>query len=399
MNNLKQIFILVILFYSCSNKQTRQNLEKNPSFGSETFLSDFIKIDSSEIISKAEFFLTQIPVPITTFVSKRSQGGIHDFYSEGDYWWPNPNDLEGPYIRKDGYTNPANFNHHRKAMRDLNMWVSHLVAAYYITNEEKYAIHALNHLQAFFLDPNTMMNPSLLYAQAIKGLHSGRGIGIIDTIHLIEVAQAIKKLIEKDFLKAPEKEGLKKWFEDYATWLNTHPYGLDEKDHGNNHSTWWATQMAAFASLAERPDLSQVAIVQFKKLLSVQMAEDGSFPDEMERTKPYNYSLFNLEGYAILCHIISENGENLWNYKSTNGTLEKAWNFMLPFIEQKSSWIKEPDIDHFDELPIQSCGLLFAGIGLKNEQMLITWSKLNPEKKSEEIIRNFPLWQPILWLN
>ena len=35
------------------------------------------------------------------------------------------------------------------------------------------------------------MNPHLLYAQAIKGRFTGRSIGIIDTLHLVEVARAI----------------------------------------------------------------------------------------------------------------------------------------------------------------------------------------------------------------
>ncbi len=50
--------------------------------------------------------------------------------------------------------------------------------------------------------------------------------------------------------------------------MNIHEYGLKEKDHGNNHSTWWAAQLAAFAHLAEREDLMDVARSQFKKLIS-----------------------------------------------------------------------------------------------------------------------------------
>ena len=97
------------------------------------------------------------PVPITNSICERSAGGIHDFYSEGDYWWPNPDDPDGPYIRRDGKTNPENFTAHRKAMRNLNQWVSALVAAYKVSGEEKYAAHALKHLNAFFLDPETLM--------------------------------------------------------------------------------------------------------------------------------------------------------------------------------------------------------------------------------------------------
>ena len=34
----------------------------------------------------------------------------HDYFSEGDYWWPDPKNPGGPYIRRDGFSNPANFN-------------------------------------------------------------------------------------------------------------------------------------------------------------------------------------------------------------------------------------------------------------------------------------------------
>jgi hypothetical protein len=47
------------------------------------------------------------------------------------------------------------------------------------------------HLKAWFVDSATMMNPSLQYAQAVKGLFTGRNYGIIDTIHFMEVAQGV----------------------------------------------------------------------------------------------------------------------------------------------------------------------------------------------------------------
>lgn len=385
---------LLLISAACesSSKQIQSAGGKKAPFAMEE-----MELDTHAIVYLADKYLQQLPVPITHFSSPRSAGGIHDFYSEGDYWWPNPEDVDGPYIRRDGQSNPDNFVAHRKAMRNLNQWVAALVAAYQITGNEKYAAHAVRHLVAFFLDEATLMNPSLLYAQAIKGKVTGRGIGIIDTIHLIEVAKAIEVLARLGYLQGTQLKGLKNWFNEYATWLNTHPYGLDEKDHGNNHSTWWAAQLAAFAHLAERGDLMAVARQQFKKLLPEQMAADGSFPDELSRTKPYNYTLFNLEGYAVLCRIASTKEENLWAYEGATGSLEKAWAFMLPYIKDKSEWIKPPDVEHFDELPIQSPGLLFAALAYQHEDWLDTWKSLSPARKSEEIIRTYPIWQPTLW--
>ncbi len=58
---------------------------------------------------------------MTAAGSPRSAGGKHDFFSEGDYWWPDPKNPDGPYIQRDGMTNPDNFVEHRKAMIRLSL--------------------------------------------------------------------------------------------------------------------------------------------------------------------------------------------------------------------------------------------------------------------------------------
>jgi hypothetical protein len=358
-----------------------------------------VDFDIDSIVEEANRYLNQAPVPLTDFYAARSAGGLHDFYSEGDYWWPDPAAPEGAYIRRDGQSNPDNFTAHRIAMRDLSRWVAALVAAYKISGEEKFAAHALAHLKAWFIAPATMMNPSLLYAQAIKGRVTGRGIGIIDTIHLIEVAKSIQVLAELGYLEEQDFQDFQHWFKQFVTWMTTHPYGIDERDHGNNHSTWWAAQVAAFADLTHREDLLELSRQQFKKLLSEQMDEQGAFPEELSRTKPYSYSLFNLEGYAVLAHIASTEEDNLWNYQTAKGSLLKAFQFMIPYVKDKSEWIKPPDVQHFDELPIQSGGLLFASLAYHKSEWLATWQHLSPEVTVPEIDRTYPIRQPILWVD
>lgn len=396
MTKISILITVITLFLSCKSDSTVSNKPKSTIERQEVL--KYLKNEDAGIIANADRFLNQPPVPITTFKSERSAGTIHDFYSEGDYWWPDTDNPAGPYIRKDGLTNPENFVDHRQAVRNLNEWVSTLVAAFKITKDVKYANHAIAHLRAFFLDESSLMNPNLLYAQAIKGKHTGRGIGIIDTIHLIEVAKSILVLIDENQLPEEDKSGLKKWFNDYATWMNTHEYGLDEKDHGNNHSTWWAAQLAAFAELADRADLMDVARDQGKKLLSAQMESNGGFTDELTRTKPYIYMLFHLEGYATLCHIASDKTHDLWNYKGKNGSVKKAWDYMMPYIKDKSTWPFPPDVSHYDEVPIRSVGHLLAALAYDSPEYISIWKMLSPEKKSEEIKRNFPYFQPKLWI-
>src|SRR6266508_2047634 len=108
--------------------------------------------DRPRVLKAANQYLKEAPITITASSSPRSAGGPHDFFSEGDYWWPDPKNPGGPYIQRDGMTNPDNFTRHREYMVRLSRIVPALAAAYQLTGERKYAAHAARHLRAWFVD-------------------------------------------------------------------------------------------------------------------------------------------------------------------------------------------------------------------------------------------------------
>jgi hypothetical protein len=230
----------------------------------------------SHILAEARWAMQQQPVTVTAQTSTRSAGGKHDFFSEGDYWWPDSTNPQGPYIQRDGMTNPDNFVAHRQAMIRFSRIVGALASAYVITRNETYARQAFRHLNAWFVDSATRMNPSLLYTQAIKGRATGRGIGIIDTIHLMEVAQGLRVM---QTAKSSDKRvvtAVHQWFANYLVWLTTHPYGKDEMNAKNNHGTCWVMQVAAFAQLTKNDSLLAFCRNRYKTvLLPDQMVADG----------------------------------------------------------------------------------------------------------------------------
>src|SRR6266404_7334692 len=116
---------------------------------------DLIAIDRARILKAAQQYLKEKPVTITSASSPRSTGGPHDYFSEGDYWWPDPKDPNGPYIERDGISNPDNFNTHRLALIRLSLHVPALVAAWLATRDARYARHAAEHLRAWFVDDAT----------------------------------------------------------------------------------------------------------------------------------------------------------------------------------------------------------------------------------------------------
>jgi len=288
----------------------------------------------AEIMSQAAWAMEQPPATVTDFVCPRSAGGKHDFYSEGDYWWPDPDHPDGPYIQRDGMTNPDNFVAHRLAMIRFSRVVGSLASAYKITGDEKYARQAFRHIDAWFVNPATRMNPSLEYAQAIKGRATGRGIGIIDTVHLMEVTQGIRVMEKAQAADAKVVSAAKDWFRQYLKWLTSHQYGQDEMKAKNNHGTCWVMQVASFARLTGDHELMNRCRDRFQTvLLPEQMAADGSFPLELRRTKPYGYSLFNLDAMAMICQILSDDTHDLWDYQTPDGkSVRKGISFLFPSV-------------------------------------------------------------------
>ena len=358
------------------------------------------EIEKNRVLKNADSFLTQNPITITATVCNRSAGKQHDFYSEGDYWWPDEQNPTGPYIRKDGLTNPDNFTAHREALIGLSQISGALASAYVLTNDEKYAQQLSVHLRAWFINESTKMNPNLLFAQAIKGIATGRGIGIIDTVHLVEVTKAIQAIENSGALSATDLEAIKLWFSNYLNWMTTHEYGISERDNGNNHSVCWTLQVAAFADLIGDEKSKDFCRNFYKKsLLPNQMDKDGSFPLELKRTKPYGYSLFNLDAMASICQILSTKQDNLFNFTTSDDkNLELGMKFIIPYIENKSLWPYQKDVMYWDEWPVRQSSLLFSGLAFNKKKYLTLWATLKSDITTPEIIRNMPVHYPIIWI-
>jgi len=350
------------------------------------------------VLSAADAYLHRAPQTITAFRAARSAGGVHDFFSEGDYWWPDPAKPDGPYIRRDGESNPANFVEHRRAMVRLSIEVPALTAAWLLTKEARYAEQARHHLRAWFVEPETRMNPSLTYAQAIHGVTTGRGTGIIDTIHLVEVVRAVETLRSGGVMPADEFAAIRRWFSDYTAWLTTSKNGVEERDARNNHGTCWVMQVAAFASLTGDTSQLEMCRRRFKDVLvPQQIAADGSFPLEIERTKPYGYSLFNLDAMATTCEIL---GDDAWTFELADGRgMRRAVAFMAPYIRSRAAWPHGKDVQYFDEWPMRHPSLLFAGVAFHRTDYLELWQTLKADSDVEEVVRNFFIRQPLLWVH
>ncbi|HXI83524.1 MAG TPA: alginate lyase family protein [Verrucomicrobiae bacterium] len=362
---------------------------------------DVAAIDRERILKAANVALGLEPLAITKFRTKLSEGGPNDFYSNGDYWWPDPTKSDGlPYIERDGESNPDNFSQHRLAMRDLRDAVAALAAAYKITGDDRYVTKAVELLRVFFLDPQTRMNPHLKYAQAIPGKTPGRGIGIIDALHLIEVPFAIQAMQKSSAFPPEVLAGLKQWFGELAEWMITSKNGREEAGTKNNHTVAFYLQLAVYAGFTGDEAKLAECRRQFKEVfVPNQMAADGSFPAELKRTKPYGYSIFQLDNMATLCQVLSTDHDDLWTFELADGRgIRKAMAYLYPFLADKSQWPLKPDVQAWADWPSRQPSLLFAGLALGQQPYLDLWRNLPPDPTNLEVRRNIAITQPVLWV-
>lgn len=360
---------------------------------------DLAAHERARLERQAEGVAAVAPVTLVTARNPRSAGGAHDFSSEGDYWWPDPANPDGPYIQRDGLSNPDNFVAHRTLMLDFARTVGTLSASYQVSGNERHAAAAVRQLEAWFVAPETKMAPHLLYAQAIKGRSTGRSIGVIDTLHLAEVALAVEALRGSEALTPEKDAAITGWFRDYLTWISTHPYGVEESKAKNNHGTCWTLQAACFARLVgDREMLAECRRRLVEVHLPDQMAADGSFPQELRRTKPYGYSIFNLDVMAAVAVVLSTPGEDLMKFTLADGrSLVRGVEFLAPFIADKGKWPGKPDVMYWDEWPVRQPFLLWGAESASRNDWLEWWKTLEADPQVMEVRRNFPVREPVLW--
>lgn len=362
---------------------------------------DLRAIERRRVIPQARAMLAEPPRTIAAIPAPRSPAGRQAYYSEGDYWWPDAANPGGAYIRRDGRSNPDKFDGHRDALIRFGRIVPMLAAAWDLTGETRYAAAAIAHLKAWFVDPATRMNPDLQHAQAIIGVNTGRAIGVIDTLQIVEVARAASLFARRNAPGyAAVRKSVEDWFARYLDWLTTSSFGTEERDEKNNHGTCWLLQAASFAAVAGRGDILDFARGRLKTvIIPGQIAPDGRQPLELARTKPYAYCLFNLDVLAASAWLLSEGKDELIGWRTPDGrSIGQAIAFMAPYIADKSKWPFAKDIEYFDGFPVRHPALLFGARALGRPDWLRIWSSLNPDPVVGEVIRNFPVRQPLLWV-
>ena len=327
----------------------------------------------------------------------------------------NPPDLNANWVYCDGAENDASVNPQKYtgypngiSLMDITRKnVENLSTAYAITGKQKYASKASDLMRTWFLDPKTKMNPNFAFAQAFpneayvqcnsqsdikqhcdqvykngtvlkdggtcqNGIDSSTGKSNsactgyaasktdgapIYGNELIQFLDSEKMLEGSKTWKKSDTEGFKSWMKQYLSWLDG-PMGQHEFVLGNNHASWYLTQKAAILTYLGDPASMKAAksvVEQAKTLINTQIWSNGAMPYELERTRPLQYSFFNLDALTKIAELGKKVGVDLWNYQGTQGgSLKKAMDYMAPCVTKVNTNCPVPLDQKFSQAELAS---------------------------------------------
>jgi hypothetical protein len=287
-------------------------------------------------------------------------GDKHDYMSLAPYHWPDPNKTDGlPYIRKDGQTNPEVKDYKDKEyLPKLCGDVHTLALAYYFSGDNMYAEHATKLIRVWFLDAATRMNPNLNFGQAIKGVTTGRGAGLIDTRHFVKLIDAIGLIRNSKYWTGNDQQQMQQWASEFLHWMQTSKNGVQEMNTKNNHAVWYDAQRLALALYIDSVQLAKQIVQKAAERLDQQIDDRGLFPEELTRTISLHYSTFVMSAFFNIANMAQHTGFDLWSHVTPSGkSLKKAFQVLKPYIAQEKEWegqqIKQFSYEDGYELLIQ----------------------------------------------
>lgn len=304
------------------------------------------------LLKEASSHLAPQPDSVVNKTRTPPSGDKHDFFSIGNYSWPNPKTADGlPWIRRDGHVNPENGgpDYDKRRYAVMRIRTNALALAWFYTGDERYAAKAADVLRTWFLATATRMNPNFNYSSALPGVYDGMAIGVIEGAELVGLLDSVKLLAHSQSWTSDDNAGLRQWFHDYTTWLMESPFGREELRSNSNHGLWYDAQIAAFSIYSGDGGRAREAVLRGRERISQQMANDGSLPQELKRNRSLNYSIYALRALTALARCADIIGEDLWHYQTSDGRgLEKGMAFIVPYLADEKNWTwqsldKEPN--------------------------------------------------------
>lgn len=319
-------------------------------------------------------------------------GDIHDYFSLSPYWWPDPTKPDGlPYIRRDGETNPErDLISDRKPIEQMVHDVGILSRAYYFSGQEKYSRFASKLLRTWFLDQETKMNPNINHGQMRRGHNLGHQGGIIGTRRFCLLVDSIGLLESSSSWTSQDQAALKDWMNDFIDWLIIHPFGGRERGAANNHGTSYDMQVISLALFTGREKLAKLVLENYTRdRIRTQIEPDGAQPQEIRRTKGWNYCVENIKYFFRIARMAKKIGVDLYEENpDDHGGIKDAVEWLLPYTSRENNWPYQQITEWQPERFAQT--LHIASAVYQDDKMRKTLEKIGWETPDLEEYLNIP---------
>jgi hypothetical protein len=174
----------------------------------------------------------------------------------------------------------------------------------------------------------------------VPGIKELRSSGIIEGNRLRRVVDADGLLQGSKAWTESDSKALKAWFGELLRFLLESDMGRMEANQPNNHGTWYGVQVVTYALYFGDTDLAKQQLKRhgFDRIKS-QIQLDGSQPYELERTRAFDYSRFNILAFIELAMLGERVGVDLWSYQTDDGrSIRKAIDWLIPYATGEKEW-------------------------------------------------------------
>lgn len=400
-----RFFTLLITLSVFSNLRSQIKVESTPLLLDNQHLAltkerleegdIYLQTSFKRLIRAADDMLLEGPFTVTEKIKLPPSENPHDYASYSRYWWPDPNKKDGlPYIRRDGETYPKSQSldaSDRKRIGALGENTETLGLAYYFSGEEKYAKKAAQLLRVWFINADTKMNPNLNHAQCRPGHNTGSKSGVLDGRLMIKAFEASLLIGNSNALSKAEKQVIKNWAEAYLAWLTNNQMALKEAASKNNHGSYYDLQVLYLSLFtAKKVQAQNIAQKFYQNRILKQIRADGSMPEEIARTRPLFYSIYNLHAMFLFAHLAEKVGIDLWKANDPFSRLKAGLDFLTPYTQLEKSW-PYPEVGEVDRMELFQI-ILMANKAYPTEGYLDFIDNLPEEKRREErALLAFPL--------
>lgn len=299
--------------------------------------------DAAAVTKRAAAALMAPIVRVTDKDGPSPTGDARDYVSYSRFWWPDPSKKDGfPFVRHDG-----RHNMEYVAKGDLNRTerfadiVEALAAGWRATGDERFALRAGEWIRAWWITPESRMNPNLEYSQVRLGHDDNRGnkAGLLDGRRFIRVIDAVRMLEDSGALNAEEQEAATQWCGRFYEWFISSKLGKLEAASLNNHGTWYFVQALAFARHLGLEQDARKHCESARRLIRSQIRPDGSQLLELARADGLGYCVFNLEAHLSLALLARPLGVELLDWvPEKGGGLRKAIAQVEPYNATPEKW-------------------------------------------------------------